>query len=62
MTLFASTATPGQRWKDFLPTVAAIGEQRALPSSSAYAFSCQRWVEKAVPEPAGYMKCAGHAT
>ena len=51
MTLFARTATPGQRWKDFLPTVTVINEHSALRSSSAFLFSCERRLEKVVPKP-----------
>jgi len=43
MTIFSSTASPGQRWKIFLPAAALI-EGKALNTCTASALLRSRWL------------------
>jgi hypothetical protein len=43
MTIFSSTASPGQRWKMFLPSAASI-QSNVLSMSTASALIRSRWL------------------
>jgi hypothetical protein len=49
MTIFASTASPGQRWKMFLPGAALLESNAALSTSNASALIRSRWLSSRWP-------------
>jgi hypothetical protein len=50
MTIFSSTASPGQRWKTFLPGAASI-QSSALSMSTASALIRSRWLNTHARRP-----------
>jgi hypothetical protein len=50
MTIFSSTASPGQRWKMFLPGAASI-QSNALSMSTALALIRSRWLNSHARQP-----------
>ncbi|HEY0802317.1 MAG TPA: hypothetical protein VGD54_15875 [Steroidobacteraceae bacterium] len=46
MTIFSSTASPGQRWKMFLPGAALIESDVVRSTSTAAALICGRWLSR----------------
>ncbi len=50
MTIFSSTASPGQRWKMFLPGAASI-QSDALSMSTASALIRSRWLNGDARQP-----------
>jgi hypothetical protein len=50
MTIFSSTASPGQRWKMFLPGAASI-QSNALSMSTASALIRSRWLNTHARRP-----------
>jgi hypothetical protein len=51
MTIFASTASPGQRWKMFLPGAASV-PTNVLSMSTASALVHRRWLNGGARRPA----------
>jgi hypothetical protein len=50
MTIFSNTASPGQRWKMFLPGAASI-QTNVLSMSTASALIRRRWVNTDTRRP-----------
>jgi hypothetical protein len=50
MTIFSSTASPGQRWKTFLPGAASI-QSNALSMSTASSLIRSRWLNTHARRP-----------
>jgi hypothetical protein len=50
MTMFSSTASPGQRWKMFLPSAAST-QRNALSMSTAAALFRSWWLNAATRRP-----------
>ena len=49
MNLYASTATPGHRWKLFLPTVTLAERHSAASPLTASSLMRSRWLDRAAP-------------
>jgi hypothetical protein len=65
MTIFSSTASPGRRWKMFLPGAASINSHAGLSTGTARALIRNRWLSHDTPwlcntsQPAGRLHGAG---